>query len=316
MYLKAEVVNNTFCKQLYKLMGNIVFGKMKLLNHLSEQYTFCTCSLGWEGRREEIPKGVLLMCTRKCWLIHMLHLTWLCSTNIFTLPPQFILLWLLNLDFLSKSSSPFSFHVPQGRSGDSFSQSIYSLICSNWFRERHTPNQSQWYVVKFFCRVCWEKGTFFFFAVRFRYEKSILAWNYWYHLKSHYMEAKNEETEKLQSPRKLETHWVLRTLFYFLNSAISKARSTLDLSDTWSNKSSFDKLLLVEFFKTCDQESHEWSTEQHDNLLRNKKPTGTLFFLSLLLKRRSTQCFWKFKHVSQGESNLFFSFSVSLKRLA
>lgn len=122
------------------------------------------------------------------------------------------------------------------------------------------------------------------------------------------MEAKNEETEKLQSPRKLETHWVLRTLFYFLNSAISKARSTLDLSDTWSNKSSFDKLLLVEFFKTCDQESHEWSTEQHDNLLRNKKPTGTLFFLSLLLKRRSTQCFWKFKHVSQGESNLFFPF--------
>lgn len=36
------------------------------------------------------------------------------------------------------------------------------------------------------------------------------------------MEAKNEETEKLQSPRKLETHWVLRTLFYFLNLASLK----------------------------------------------------------------------------------------------
>lgn len=46
-------------------MGNIVFGKMKWLNHLNEQYTLCTCSLGWGGRREEIPKGVLLVCNRK-----------------------------------------------------------------------------------------------------------------------------------------------------------------------------------------------------------------------------------------------------------
>lgn len=46
-------------------MGNVFFGKMKLPNHFYEQYTLCTCSLGGGGRREEIPKGALFLCTRK-----------------------------------------------------------------------------------------------------------------------------------------------------------------------------------------------------------------------------------------------------------
>ena len=116
----------------------------------------------------------------------------------------------------------------------------------------------------------------------------------------HYLEAKNEEMEKLQSHRKLETHWVLMTLFHSLNSAISEARSTLDLSDTWSNKSLFDKLLLVEFFETWNQESYERSTEQHDNLLRNKKPTGVPFF--------SCPYFWK-----GGQHSVSESLSTSLR---
>lgn len=141
-----------------KSTGNsFFFGKMKLLHHLNELYAvLCACSLDWGGRREEIPKGVLLMCARRFQLTHMVHLTQLCYMIIFIYPS---ILWLLTPDFFSKSASPFSFPVPQEAQVTHLaSQNLYPLICSYWSRDAHTPYQSQWNIMRLFAGNAEEKA--------------------------------------------------------------------------------------------------------------------------------------------------------------
>lgn len=135
------------------------------------------------------------------------------------------------------------------------------------------------------CWVCWGKGKFFF-SVRLKPGR-LLVWNYWCHLITIWRlrVKKWESLRVIENRRHAGSRW---GCFISLIQPFLKPDPHLDPSDTWSNKSLCARILLVKFSKTCNQESEEWSAEQHSPLLGNKKPTGVPPLLSLLLKRRST----------------------------
>lgn len=143
----------------------------------------------------------------------------------------------------------------------------------------------------------------FFFSVRLKPGR-LLVWNYWCHLIAiwHLRVKKWESLGVIENRRHAGSWW---RCSISLVQPFLKPDPHLDPSDTWSNKSLCARILLVKFSKTCNQESKEWSAEQHDTLLGNKKPTGVLSLLSLLLKRRSTECFRKSEYISRGKLSVF-----------